>query len=173
MNRRRFIGSAAAVATLPIANFGLMGCTVDVKALLNTVIDSALAVIKVADASEPWLPSLQAAVTALENAEAAWTAGSIPAIVIDALNTLEAVLAVIPATAAFSPLVAILVAGIEAVLSAAGVTLSPLQKARVARNPYKGMATLEHPHLLQTYQGAYKSQWNDEAIVVGLPFAKI
>ena len=37
---------------------------------------------------------------------------------VDALNTIEAVLAVIPVTAVFSPLVDILVAGIETAMSA-------------------------------------------------------
>jgi hypothetical protein len=173
MNRRKFIVSAAVVASLPVSTLGMTGCSVNAKDLLNAAIDSALAIVKVADTAAPWLPDLQSAITAVQNAEAAWQSGSASTIVVDALNTLEAVLAVIPATAAFSPLIAILVAGIEAVMSAFNVTLTPVQAAKVARNPYKGATNLNKPHFLQTYQGAYKSQWNNEAKSIGLTTADI
>jgi hypothetical protein len=83
------------------------------------------------------------------------------------------VLAVIPMTMAFSPLIAVIVAGIEAVMAAFGVTLTVHQAARVARNPYKGAAHLNKPHAFQTYQGAYRSQFNDEAKGLGLTAAEI
>jgi ribonuclease BN (tRNA processing enzyme) len=51
--------------------------------------------------------------------------------------------------------------------------LTPVQAAKVARNPYKGATNLNKPHFLQTYQGAYKSQWNNEAKSIGLTTAEI
>ena len=167
MNRRAFLVTGAALAIVP-TSLALEGCTVDLKALLNTVLDSAVAVLKVAGTT---VPGLQEAIAALQAAEASWTSGSPGAVVIDALNTLSDILAVIPTTAVYAPLVAILVAGIEAVLAAFGVTATPAAKAIM--NPYHGAAQLNKPHAFQTYQGAYKAQWNTTAAGLGLSAALI
>ena len=54
MNRRAFLVTGAALAIVP-TSLALEGCTVDLKALLNTVLDSAVAVLKVAGTTVPGL----------------------------------------------------------------------------------------------------------------------
>lgn len=121
MQRRDFVKRVTAIGVVLIASPAALvmeGCTVNVTALLNTVLDAGEAIIKVAEPNAPWLQSFESALAALEQAEAQWSAGGAVQIVISALNTIEAVLAVIPVTAVYSPLIAVLVAGIEAVLTA-------------------------------------------------------
>lgn len=179
MQRREFLkrtaGIGALVAVAPSALL-VEGCSVNVKALLNTVINSAEAIIKVAAPNAPWLQPLESAITALQQAEQQWSAGGAVQIVISALNTVQAVLAVIPVTAVYSPLIAVLVAGIEAVLAALVPQPAPTPVTlNAARNPYltTNKVALAKPHTFQTYQGAYRSQWNATAVKIGLAQAKI
>jgi len=179
MQRREFLRKSATVgAVVVVAPSALMleGCSVNVKALLNTVLDSANAIIKVAAPDAPWLQSLENAVAALQQAEQQWSAGGAVQIIISALNTVQGVLSVIPITAAYSPLIAVLVAGIEAVLVALVPQQAPTPATvNAARNPYltTHRVHLKKPHMLQTHQGAYRSQWNATASELGLVKAKI
>ncbi len=174
MERREFLRkSVVASAVLVVTPSALLmeGCSVDVKALLNTVINAAEAVLKVAQPNAPWLQPLENAILALQQAEQSWTGGSPVQVIISALNTVEAVLAVIPVTAVYSPLIAILVAGIEAVLAA--VVPSPVAVTAV-NNPYRGKAKLKGRSMVHpTHQGAFKAQWNETAVSVGCPYMKI
>ena len=113
-------------------------------------------------------------VRALQAAEATWTNTGTVSVIIDALDVLEAVCAVIPLTALFSPLIDILVSGIEAVLAAmTSQTAQVLNlRAKYVANPHHGRVTLNKPHFLQTHQGAYHKQWNDMATNLGLSAAK-
>ena len=180
MQRRDFLKRTATVgAIIAVSPSALLveGCpSVNVKALLNTVLDSAQAILKVATPNAPWIPALESAIVALQQAEQQWSAGSSVQIIISALNTLQAVLAVIPVTAAYSPLIAVLVAGIEAVLAAVVPQPAPTPVTlNAAKNPYltSHRVVLNKPHFLQSRQGAYKAQWNATAVKVGLPQAKI
>ena len=176
MQRRAFVknlATAAAVAVVTPSALLMDGCTVNVQALLNTVITAAEAVIKVAEPGAPWVAQLESAIAALLQAEGQWQGGSPVQIVISALNTIQAVLAVIPVTAVYSPLIAVLVAGIEAVLTALIPQAKNISFA-AAKSPYYGRAKLSHPSPFHpTYEGAFKAQWNSTAEQCKLPVAKI
>ena len=182
MQRRDFLklsGTGAAVAVLTPTALMTAGCSFNIAAGINTVLDSALAILKVAEPGSPWITQLASGIAALEQAETAWKAGGAATLVIDALNTIEAVLAVIPITAAYSPLISILVAGIEAVMAAFNLTAqlsanSMAKRKTIVQSPYYGRVHLNGPNLRHpTWTGAYKAQWNSAAVALGLAAAEI
>jgi hypothetical protein len=176
MNRRELLkfGAAAGVATfVTFPAVSIAGCSTqaEITNAINVILNSAEAVIKVAEPNAPWLGPLASAIAALQQAESTWTAGGAITLIDDALNTLSAVLAVIPVTAVYAPLIAILVAGIEACLALIPVSLKSGKTA--VGNPYRGRVELNNPHWFQTRAGAYKAQWNSQATVLSLPAARI
>ena len=183
MNRRKFLvkfaQATAAALAVGATTVTIEGCTFNITDAINTVLNSALAILKVAEPGATWAAQLASDIAALQQAETTWQSGGPATIVIDALNTIEAVLAVIPETAAYAPLIDILFAGIEAVMSAFGLTaqLSPKSSAKrstITNSPHYGRAKLEGPSILHpTWQGAYKHQWNAEAEALRLPQAEI
>jgi hypothetical protein len=179
MDRREFGKmSLAGIAIASLSSF-MTACAINAKALLNTVIAAVQAVLKVAAPTEPWVAQLSAALNALVTAEeASWTAGGAVTIVIDALNTIANVCAVIPLTAVYSPLIDVLVAGIDAVLAVLVPPAGAKLKVMAIANPHRGRVVINTPRRfagvqLQTEQGAFKGQWNDLATQIGLPQAKI
>ena len=182
MNRRNFLkisSTGAAVAVLTPMAVLETGCAFSVSGTLNVIIEAVGGILSYVGGSLPWVADLQAALTALQAAEAAWKSGSPAAIVIDALNTVEAVLAVIPLTAVYSPLIDIIVSGIEAVISYFAPTAQAMHalgaKTRTGaeHNPHLGRIPLKQPHALQSREGAARQQYNDAAIGLGLPQLKI
>ena len=181
MERRRFMqfaGATALALATGATTVTIEGCAFDIKAAINTVLNSALAILKVAEPNASWTASLASAIAALQQAETNWQAGGATTIVIDALNTVEAVVAVIPITAPYAPLIDILVAGIEAVMSAFGLTkqLSPMAMSKrgvIVNSSHYGRATISTSFAHPTWQGAYKHQWNAEAVALKLPQAQI
>lgn len=129
LTRRQF-GKGLSITIFAAATpgvFVLEGCTLsmaEIENLINVALNAANAVLKVAEPGAPWVADFSAAIAALQQAEASWKAGGAVAIVEAALNTLAAVTAVIPITAIYSPLIDILVAGIDAVLNALPVTMA-------------------------------------------------
>lgn len=178
MNRRMFLkasGTGAAVLALAPTTL-LTGCAFSVTGMLNTILSTLNSILSVAEKNAPWLPGLQAAIAQLENAEATWKTGGASAIVIDALNTVEAVLAVVPLTTAYSPLIDVIVAGIEAIINYFNPPAVQLTHARstMGNNPHVGHVTLDKPGFRHpTYQGAFKAQYNSTAVGIGLPQAAI
>lgn len=170
--RRIFISRALALAgAFTVSSLAMTGCSFSVAGMLNTILSALQSILKVAAPNAPWLASLQAAIGALQNAETQWQSGGAVAIVEDALNTVEAVLAVIPLTAAFSPLIDVIVAAIEAVINY--FAPAPSAVAKVLKDPHRGRAVLNHPHVLQTYQGAFKDQFNKVAADIAMPQCQI
>jgi hypothetical protein len=168
MNRRNLLkslGALSAIATLPI-----VACSFSVKGVLNVLIAAVQGLLKVIPQSA-LSTNLSNALAALVQAEATWTSGGAAAVIIDALNTLEAVVAVIPFTAVYSPLIDVLVAGIESIINYFNPSSVPLKGA--VGDPHRGRIALVHPHFLQTQQGAAKVQWNDACDATGLVSAKI
>lgn len=163
INRRSFLKSSVALGALAVVSFPTIGCSSNATAVLNTVLNSAQAVLAVAEPNAPWAGDFKNAISALENAETQWKAGGAVTVVISALNTLAAVAAVIPFTATYSPLIDILVAGIDAVI----VAIAPTAAPTVSHNARIGRIVLKKPHALQSEIGAYKAQWN--AIVSANP----
>jgi hypothetical protein len=184
MQRRTFLSRlslAALAATLPVSL--LTACSESIQTILNTILNALAAIIGVADPNAPWYQSLINAIAALKQAEASWQAGGAVTVIDDALNTISDILASIPLTAQYSPLIAILVAAIETVLALipqpiavapqGGKGIIIYQVNSRTANPYKGMVTLNHPGLFQTRSGAVRAQWNAKADAIGLPQAKI
>src|ERR1700690_3247925 len=109
MNRRDFGKTALAVTVAGPALLSIDGCAPStIVQDLNVVLNEAENVLSVVAADLPWLAEFKAAIAALQSAEAAWQGGSTVQMVIDALNTLVAVTAVIPFTAPYSPLIDVL-----------------------------------------------------------------
>jgi len=183
MNRRSFMQRLASATALIMAagaaTVTLEGCTVDIKSAIDTVLNSALAILKVAEPNAAWAGELANAIAKLQQAETTWAAGGAAAIVVDALNTVEAVIAVIPITAPYAPLVDILVAGIEAVMSAFGLVATAYagglaKRKTVVNSAHFGRAHLNGPSFTHpSWQGAYKAQWNAKAKELNLPAAEI
>jgi hypothetical protein len=142
----------------------LEGCTgSEVINEINVVLKEAAAVLAVAEPGASWLEPLQNAIGALMAAEQQWQTGSTVQLVIDALNTIVAITAVIPLTEVYSPLIDVLVAGIEAVLAAlpqssnrAGV------KATSLGNPHVGRTVIKR-HWYHTPATDFKDAWNSVA----------
>lgn len=178
MNRRMFLqlsGTGAAVAVLTPATL-LTGCAFSVKGTLSVVITAVQGILKYVGNTQPWAVELSNALAALQSAETTWQSGGTTAIIIDALNTLESVCAVIPFTAVYSPLIDLIVSGAEAVINYFAPQAITYTKPRVTarNNPHVGRVAIKGPSFLHpTYAGAFKNQWNDTATGVGLPELKI
>lgn len=179
MNRRMFLqlsGTGAAVAVLTPATLLTTGCAFSVAGTLNVIITAVQGILNYVGPTVPWAAELSDALAALQKAEASWQAGGAAAIVIDVLNTLEAAVAVVPFTAVYSPLIDLIVSGIEAVINyfAPQTMKFARPRATVQNNPHKGRVALKELSFLHpTYQGAFKSQYNDTAIGIGLPQLKL
>ena len=163
LNRRELIKygavGGASILVMPVS-LSLEGCSAqEIENAINVVLQSGQAVLKVIDPAASWFNSLADAITALKQAESTWQAGGAVTIVGDALNTIEAVLAVIPFFEPYAILIEVLVAGIEACLALLPSSAKST-KMRATANPYRGVITLRKPHFLQTTASAYKEQWN-------------
>lgn len=175
MNRRMFLklsSTGAAIGiVMPVALF-TTGCGFSAVGTINLVISAIQSILSYVGTSTPWASELEAALTALQQAEASWQSGSPIAIVIDALNTIEAITAVIPFTAIYSPLIDLIVSGIEAIINYfTPTTLVNYTKPRVtrSRNPRVGRVAIKAPGVLQTPLTSFKQQYNDAAIGCGCP----
>ncbi len=180
MNRRLFLKAAAvtgAAATLP----AIEGCgTSEAENAINTVLKEAAAVLAVAVPGAPWLAQLQQAIAALMMAEQQWSNGGPVQIVDDALNAIVAITAVIPPTATYSPLIDVLVAGIEAVLAllpapvnsvATKLSVEQMQKITPAVNAHLGRYRLKSYWNHPTPAGKLKANWNEVAKANKLDYA--
>jgi hypothetical protein len=130
---------------------------------INVVLQEAASVLAVAEPNSPWVPELKQAIAALMTAEQQWQTGGTVQIVIDALNTIVAITAVIPITSVYSPLIDVLVAGIEAILAALpqSSTMTAV-RATPQANPHVNAYKLQH-HFLHSPAGNFKLNWNDVA----------
>lgn len=179
MTRRGFgkLTGAGMLALAFGASIFASGCALtpaNVKALVNILINSIENILKVAT-NAPWAANLAVALAALQSAEQNWSSGGPITLIDDALNTITDVLAVIPLTAVFSPLVDLIVSGIEAVLAVIPVTPAVTNmRASLSTNPHHGRMVLNKPSWKhETPQGAYKAQWNGTCKQIGLPQAEL
>lgn len=181
MQRRKFMQFAGATAFALATGATVVtidGCSINITDAINTVLNSAVAILKVAEPNASWTGLLASAIAALQQAETSWQSGGAAAIVVDALNTIEAVLAAVPETETYAPLIDILFAGIEAAINAFG---QPAQlyagwldkRKAIVNSPHYGRATIRTSFTHPTWQGAYKAQWNAKAKAIGLPHAEI
>jgi hypothetical protein len=181
MNRRVFLklsSSGVAVAVITPASLLTTGCSFSVLSTLNVITEAIEEILAYVGNTQPWVTALQKALVNLQQAIATWKAGGTEAIVIDALNTLEDVTAVIPFTAAYSPLIDLIVSGIEAIINYFIPQSSSMQftkpRAESLKNPHIGRVVLKTPSLFHpTYAGAFKAQYNDLAVGIGLSQLRI
>ena len=201
MNRRNFLTRLASATAIALASGAttvtIEGCAFSITDAINTVLNSALAILKALEPNSSVYMQLADAISALQQAEATWQQGGAATIVIDAMNTIEAVLAVVPVTAPYASLIDILFAGIEAVMSAFGLTppapTPATSSTSIARSPNVGekrkadekrSAVLNSPHYKAaalnaptwrhpTWQGAFKAQWNAKCDAINWPQCKI
>jgi hypothetical protein len=144
--------------TSPVQSVGMIACTPSqTENEINVIIQEATAIIAVAAPGD--LPAnYQTYLSLLKTDEAAWVKGGAVQDVINVLNDLEGVAALISPLVPYASLIAILVAGIDAVLAlllptttAAPAAMST--HATAAPNPWKGRATV-------TSAQDSKTQWN-------------
>ncbi len=175
MNRRTFAQKAIAiftatflwVAVLPVATVttvSMQGCTpTQLQNEINTILQEATGIIAVADPGASWLADFSKATALLKVDEANWVAGGAVQDVINVLNDLEGVCALISPLVPFASLIAVLVAGVDAALAlllpkpAAG---APVALQAHTANVWRGKATV-------TSAKNSKAQWN--AIVAANP----
>ena len=181
MNRRKFaVRTLFALFSLAVLPLTLTGC-VSARTLLNVAITAVLNLLKIAGNS-PLVAGLSAALTALQQAVASWTGGSITQDVIDAANTVAAVLDAIPATAPFSALIDVAVAGFDAVIALfpSAPTSAAALRIKAMRSLHRGSAIynevrakITKPGAFHTGQGEFTDEWNTTAVATGYPQAKI
>jgi hypothetical protein len=177
------VGAVALTAPTLLSVEGCSMSTQEIENLINIALVSAAAVVAVADSGASWLPEFQAAIKGLQTAEASWVGGGPVADVIQALNTLVVVTNDIPLGGNIGPLIDVLVAGLDAVLSALPIpTVSEMRKSidepEIIDASYKmislsmkkvseakmkfnhhGRKHLRH-YFLHSYVADYKAQWN-------------
>lgn len=178
IDRRTFLklsGTGTAVAVLAPMAVLETGCAFSVSGTLSVIISAVQGILKYVAGSAPWAQELSAALNALQSAESTWQTGGAVVIIIDALNTLEAVLAEIPLTMIYSPLIDLIVTGIEAVINYFNPPAATLAKPRATlqTNPHMGRIHLKNPGTFETPQGSFKQQYNDAATGLGLTQLKV
>lgn len=169
---KKLLSAVLAISFLTAATAPLQGCSeASTVAEINTVLSQAIVIVAQADPSAPWVAQAKTAVTALETAETAWQTGGPVQAVDDALNTIEAVMAVVPVTAVYAPLVDVLVAGIEAILATlpASTKVGAVSKAS---NPHVGRVRIKHS-LFHSRVSEFKKAWNDAAVKAGLKTSEL
>jgi len=159
-----------------------IGCTspstTQVVTDINEVLVGVSSVLTAVDPNAAWVPQVTAAVAALEKSEAGWQAGTTTSIVlVNSLTSLEAVLAVIPETAAYSPLIDVAIAGIEAVLPLLPVSVAS-NRVSLTSNPV-AVQRLEnaskirvkiHPRFYESSAvPSFKRVWNKTVSANNLP----
>jgi hypothetical protein len=167
VNRRELITRGGAMgAVLAVSGLGFLveGCTpAQVENEINTVLQEATGIIFVADGDETWLAAFSKATALLKVDEANWIKGGAVQDVINVLNDLQGVTALISPLVPYASLISILVAGIDAVLALLLPTPSAAAPAALnahaapVENPWKGRA-----HVVSAKDS--KAQWNAAAV---------
>lgn len=168
-----------AMAAITITSTGCPG-NVDVQVQQdgNAI---AIALLNIAAQEQALDPTISAKLVQIANdlkaATANFSTGGSIAIVNDALTAASIVLASIPQTAAFAPLVPIAEAAIDILIANIGGTPAPTTvaaaHARIA-GPHYTYPSAQIPHrIFRSPQGDFKAAWNDTAKKNGLKQALI
>ncbi len=142
MNRRDALKSCGVAALITAGGFSaaLSGCTsAQIENEINVILQGIANILAVSGETT-WSKTLSNAEQALVQAEATWKAGGAIQILIDALNTVEDVTAVIPLTNQYSDFIDVIVAAIETVLVLLEPSVSGATNLKMAakHNPHKG-----------------------------------
>lgn len=168
MNRRSLTALVTATALyaamLPIATVTMLpmtGCTPSqVENEVNVIVQETAAIIAVADPGATWLADFTKAANLLKVDEAAWIKGGAVQDVINVLNDIEGITALISPLVPYASLIAVLVAGIDAALAlllpapAVAAPGAMATHAATAPNPWKGRG------VTVTSAKDSKTQWN-------------
>lgn len=176
MDRRDFMKSAGIGGAVAIAAPTMLatGCTISsstLKTYLNTVLKALEDILALSSSGDSWYADLTAAITALEQTESSWSGSTAVEAIVSALDTAEAVLAVIPVTSTYSVLIDILVSAIDYILQTYVSSSLPKKlavKSLAQANAHRGRVPLKSPHFMQSKVGAFEAQWNDAANGMGL-----
>lgn len=172
--------SGLALATAP-----LTGCTINpavVAADGNAIANALFSIANIEAASNPGLAGqLNSAGQGIQTATANWQTGTTTAMINDAAQVVDVVLAAIPATEAIAPLLPIAVAALDLLLgqvqAASPAPTPPANAALSARakmvNPYRPakVSDVVRHMPLRSPEGDFKSAWNGTAKKHGLTAA--
>lgn len=173
---RRKIGASALSLLLFIGTFPVVatttGCSISTAQIKADGQALGTACNNIAAEIAPSNPTLAAQLTTASNALVAitsnWQTGNSVTVFNDAANAAEVVLAAIPVTSAYAPLVGIAVAAIDVLIAninpAASATTSVVV---MTPNPYRGRAQIKH-RMLRSREGDLKAAWNEAVKVNGL-----
>jgi hypothetical protein len=169
---------AGMLAIAPVA-FVMTACGFSVTAVLNVIIGAVQGILRIAG-NVPWASELSQALATLQQQIATWKSGGPAALIIDALNTIEAIAAVIPLTKVYSPLIDLLVSAIESIITyfqnqGTSNRLVTFTRPRAnVNNLHLGRVPCAKPDKLHpTYEGVLKAQWNALADSLQLSEAEI
>lgn len=159
MNRRDAIKSFGALAIAGPVLITLDGCPLSagqVENEINVLIQEAAGIIAIAEPGVSWLADFSKAAALLKIAEANWIKGGAVQDIINVLNDLQGVCALISPLVPYAALIGVLVAGVDAALAlllptAPAGSIAPHAAKR--NNPFKGMATVKNAK-------ESKDQWN-------------
>lgn len=150
--------SLTVLATVAVAP--LTGCTVSQAQVVadgHAVSTALLSVAKIEAVTNPQAAeNLTTASNALLAATSNWKPGSAVADINAAANAVEIVLAAIPQTAVFAPLVAIAVAALDVLIAN---TNSANPSVSAVANVYRGKAHIHH-RFGRSKEGDFKAAWN-------------
>lgn len=169
VSRRNFLKSASALAAMAVAFPLLEGCPVSQSQLaqlvaeVGTGLSGIMPYIKSVSAS--LATQIESGFAALEQAVQAWTPGTAVADIEQAVNAFVANMALIPVLGAYQPLVALVVATVEGIITLLVPTPAPTTSA--VKAAYSA-ALAQYPKPPRTAR-AFKSKFNSVAKANNLP----
>ena len=102
------------------------GCSPSqVENQINVLSQQITGLLAVAEPGKAWVVDLQKELPLLAQTEASWKAGGSVQDVINVLNEIELIVAVVPSTAVYSPLIDLIVTGADMVLAKFLPTITP------------------------------------------------
>lgn len=158
LKRGSLVGMAA-LATPALLT--LEGCPISQSQLvaligeLQSGFNAILPYLKTVDAATA--AKVQALLTDLQSDVATWTSGSSIAIIEQIVNDIVAALALFPVTAAYAPLIALIVATAEGIITLLVPNSAPAPAPAPAG--IRAMARARYPHPPKT-AGGFRKEWN-------------
>lgn len=163
MNRREFSKQAAASAVV----LAVAGCGVEtIEGYINAVDTAVTGVLNLMGDSN-LAAKIQAAVNAVNTAMSNWKTGTIPQMVVEALNMLQTALDAVPMSSLLSMAIGLAIAAIDAILTLSGGTIISTNLAMAAK-PRR-----QHAKPNQTLKShrSFAKAWNTAIDNAGLPAA--
>jgi hypothetical protein len=146
------------------ASVPLTGCTpttAQIQADANAVSNAVHQIANVLAATDAALADkLNMAATALTNAVANWSVGSLTNDINTAANIIEVTLAAIPITAPYAALVGIAVAALDILLASLPQNAIKAMALPQGANPYRGRYKIKH-HFGNSLAADMKAAWNE------------